>query len=1057
MKPVKLVMSAFGSYAEKVTIDFSSMEQGLFLIAGDTGAGKSTIFEAMLFALYGKFGKKGKEGSMMRSEYAKDSTPTYVEFAFQYRSNGREQTYTVIRFPQQERKSKRKNRQGEYGTVSQMAKVSLILPDQSEYPGKIDEVNAKIQEIIGLTAEQFTRMVMIAQGEFQALIMDSTKNRKAIFQKIFSTEIYEQIEKKMYEKSKKQLGKVLENKNRLETVFQGAKIADESGDWKEVIEFVKTEPDRVYAYLKDYHIKEKEQLKEVRSVCRALETECKKQEEKQRIALEKNKAIEEYERAEAEVERLLAMAEDMEEKKQQCILAKKAQQVQYKKENYEQLITLERTQKKRLEEAIKEKERLQIEAKKAEKEKTDFLQEYESTYHGLLQHYEGILASMECLEEVQKKKEALKEITKKVESLENKIRQQQEQKHKKELRKKELNLWSEEHRDCEADYERLLGEKREIGQQKKLLLQYQKESRQLEILEKKNVQGEECLFAAIQESEKAESQYRQLQFKYLSSQSVYLAQKLKEGMPCPVCGSTKHPNPCGSGTQEVTLEMLTRQEQIQKECRKTVQEKQLEFEKRKNEIAYLQERLKEQKYNFGTYDRFQAVVKESETDKKSHKCTGEKLEGILDEYTTEVEENIAVCEKRIREKKLAYREIEEIEAQLADMEPEMNRQQKELADGEKEKTKLQIEYEQKKQALTIASYEEGKRLLTENEKARKQLQKKKQETEQRDENMRNCLNTLLGNIEEGRENQRKTKKEKEERKKEYEQSMAMQGFASEEQFRDAYAFCEQSEMLETQINTYQMQKVHWETKKSTLQKQTGDGKKADTDALQEILEKKQKELQDRQSVCEELFYAYQTNEEVMKRGNKLIKEWESQRESGKVIAVLNNTLRGNGRISFQTYVQRQYFRQIIEAANKRLAVMVSGQFLLQCKDLSLKSRGEEGLDLEVYNPLSGRVRDVHTLSGGEMFMASLALALGMSDIVRQTVGKTRLDTMFIDEGFGSLSEDVRNTAVTVLLELAKKNRLVGVISHVSELREQIPNRLIVEKNHTGSRVHWEKD
>ena len=198
---------------------------------------------------------------------------------------------------------------------------------------------------------------------------------------------------------------------------------------------------------------------------------------------------------------------------------------------------------------------------------------------------------------------------------------------------------------------------------------------------------------------------------------------------------------------------------------------------------------------------------------------------------------------------------------------------------------------------------------------------------------------------------------------------------------------------------------------------------------------------------------YQKNDSIYKRTQQLCKDREGLNRECMVMRSLNDA--ANGKVHFQTYIQRQYFKRIIQAANERLVRMTSGSFLLKCRELSGSGQGEQGLDLDVYNPVNGKTRDAHTLSGGETFLASLAMALGMADVVQNTVGKTRLDTMFIDEGFGSLSEEVRDTAVRVLLELAGDNRLVGVISHVSELKEQIPKQLLVSRNgQQGSRAVW---
>lgn len=181
MKPVKLIMSAFGSYGGVETIKFDKMQNGLFLIAGDTGSGKSTIFDAVMFALYDTMSGKERKSVMMRSEYAPEDRETFVEFTFSYG----EEIYTVKRYPAYERKSKRRNKDGKYNTIRQQGKVELIMPDGVQFNGKITQINKKIEEITALTAEQFNKIALIAQGEFQELIMDKTGRRKEIFRQIF--------------------------------------------------------------------------------------------------------------------------------------------------------------------------------------------------------------------------------------------------------------------------------------------------------------------------------------------------------------------------------------------------------------------------------------------------------------------------------------------------------------------------------------------------------------------------------------------------------------------------------------------------------------------------------------------------------------------------------------------------------------------------------------------------------------------------------------------------------------------------------------------------------
>ena len=225
----------------------------------------------------------------------------------------------------------------------------------------------------------------------------------------------------------------------------------------------------------------------------------------------------------------------------------------------------------------------------------------------------------------------------------------------------------------------------------------------------------------------------------------------------------------------------------------------------------------------------------------------------------------------------------------------------------------------------------------------------------------------------------------------------------------------------------------------------------------EAYHEKQKQLQ-----TEEAYIAGIRGRMALSYGslNRLWKESEQLEEEYGLYHNLYRTANGKLTVSldFQTYVQRQYFNQMIQAANRRLKEMTDGQFLLKCRELeSLGKQGEVGLDLDVYSMATDKVRDVKTLSGGESFMAALAMALGMSDIIQSTAGNVSMDALFIDEGFGSLDEDSRMKAVRILQELAGERRLIGIISHVTELKEQIGKKLLVKKNEKGSSIRWDLD
>ena len=233
MKPLKLTMSAFGSYVKETAIDFERLGDGIFLITGDTGAGKTTIFDAIAFALYGETSGQRREGPMMRSQWAPPDQETRVELFF---SDGGE-TYKIVRSPSYQRRSLRKNKDGEYSMTLSQARASLTLPDGTEFPGKISDINEKIRSIVGIDREQFSQTAMIAQGEYMRLLLASSKERKEIFSKIFDTGIYGAIQQKLREKNSALTRKLEDNRKFFEREASRLQIPEDSclgQRWKEV-------------------------------------------------------------------------------------------------------------------------------------------------------------------------------------------------------------------------------------------------------------------------------------------------------------------------------------------------------------------------------------------------------------------------------------------------------------------------------------------------------------------------------------------------------------------------------------------------------------------------------------------------------------------------------------------------------------------------------------------------------------------------------------------------------------------------------------------------------
>ena len=293
----------------------------------------------------------------------------------------------------------------------------------------------------------------------------------------------------------------------------------------------------------------------------------------------------------------------------------------------------------------------------------------------------------------------------------------------------------------------------------------------------------------------------------------------------------------------------------------------------------------------------------------------------------------------------------------------------------------------------------------------------------------------------------------------YKQIIKEQGFEDEESYHSQCMTERELEEAEQWIGAYQKELQELEANRTLLEQQLEGKERKDTEQITREIKEASGELEEIRKEYMKLHNTNERNREIrdnLKRNFEKNSGLQKQYEIvGNLSKTANGNLSGSAKLDFETYIQRQYFRQIIRAANKRLVRMTSGEFILQCRDVEkLGSQGQAGLDLDVYHMATDTVRDVKTLSGGESFMAALSMALGLSDIVQNTAGAIHLDTMFIDEGFGSLDDVSRDQAIRVLNDLADKDRLIGIISHVNELKEQIDHKLVVKKNEKGSSVSW---
>ena len=928
MKPLKLTMSAFGSYAGKNVIDFTGQQQGIFLITGDTGAGKTTIFDAITYALYNQTSGGERNGNMMRSQYAQPETETYVELEFLYRG----QTYRVRRNPDYKITKTLKN--GKIREQKVPHSVELTLPDGTVFPEKKNATDAKIIEILGLTADQFSQIVMIAQGDFLKLLYTKSDERKMIFSKLFRTDIYWKIQENLRRKSMEMDERIQENDRAFEQEKSRIIPLPESEELP-LDELVERLRERLKDALKEQNLR--------RANVEELNKKITKYEEINKLFV----SLEKIRQTGKELE---ARQAESKERRQQIENARKADKVLVaEQQNLRQQQEVEQS--------------AQAIAKMTETLAND--QEMFESLKTQLQEVEAIKKREAA--DLQKKMLALEQSFPSYEALQNARSEEQQAK----------KVWEDLGKTSEESFH-----KKEAG----IAALKEQQKQQEQVVEQTKKNWEQTSLSASESAKHYEHMYEA----FLKEQAGILAENLSAGCPCPVCGSTVHPDPAKLSDHAVTeLEV----EQAKKTRAAAEEKRDLAY------LAFEAEKTEKQKLA-------QAVEKEE--------ADFVLAQTIAKQQRKEAEQNYVSLQKiaeQIREK-LVYPSLAEAKKQYAAM-------QKAL------------------------------------EAAEQEIERKRRKVSE----LAEAMNTLKGQKLAEEENQKTAKKLAVKTEKEYAKLLEKSGFVSEETYHLAILPERSRSKLEREEKEYESQCLRQQSEQKLLEKQVSGKTYTDTTELNEQLKAEKQALKEAEKTYMELHTAYENDRSVLQNCAVYLEKGKKLESEDQVIKSLSKTangrLSGSAKIDFETYIQRQYFKQIIHEANKRLLTMSNHQFILKLKEEANTGRKtNEGLDLSVYSLVTDSERDVKTLSGGESFLAALAMALGLSDIVERSAGAIHPDMMFIDEGFGSLDAQSRQQAIEVLAELAGDSRMVGIISHVTELKEQIDRKLVVSRTDKGSRAVW---
>lgn len=1010
-------MSAFGPYKFTETIDFTELnENQLFVISGATGAGKTTIFDGICFALYGSgSGEDRRDTKMMRSDFATDDIHTSVELIFEIHNR----RYRILRQLAHVKKGN-KSATGERYEFFEVQPTGEIPAVERQI---VSEINKKIEEIIGLSLDQFSQIVMLPQGEFRKLLTSTTENKEAILRKIFKTEPYKLIHEKLKEKKlvaeaelkKEQLTqdnfteKILASFPKRESnlfrlidegnfnVFQLVEVLkEETNFYKEKI----TLDERIYDEAYERHIYKQKTYHESKTV---------------------NDRFSELEAKEQQLVNLNERKEEFIQKKTRIDLADRASLIE-PVESYFNDLEIE----------VKGKQTLLETAKKNNMIAQDSFHQAEITFLRESNNKEVREKNVETViylnsllpifEELENKKNELLSLQKSSAQLEQKlsaiVANLQEQKEMSKDQKLAIEKLEELIEPLDSKVQQLTL----LQVQHNKLQEYKIVNQELHMLITEEIKQQDKF-------EQCKETYEDIEQQWIGSQASILASKLVEGEPCPVCGSKEHSNT----HIEIDERFVDESELRVAKATLNKEESTLLTFKAKKETAEAQIQkvliqLKEHQVDAELAERVEVEMLDLQREVQQLRIEKETLSSLKQPY-----KEILVKVEKLEQEKL------EVEALFGDKSSQA-KQAKAVYESKVETIPSHIPTLQNLQTEIISATKQKEQLALAWENAQNRMKSSSD----------SCTKARLA-LEHTFTSLKEVEVKRDKAQAQLNESLSKATFENVEEYLA-------SKLTEVERSALKIQYEEYKQKHHTLTEQVREGKvrlenktKVDLMPLEEELQQLKEAYEQALATCNHTKEYEKTGREIEEKIASTSSRISLLEEQVHRIMDLYDILRGNNqrKISFERYVQIEYLEQIVLAANERLKHMSSGQFQLLRSERQETHGKQSGLGLDVYDAYTGQKRDVKTLSGGEKFNASLCLALGMADVIQSFQGNIRIETMFIDEGFGSLDEESLNKAIDTLIDLQKSGRMIGVISHVAELKAAIPAILEVEKQKEG--------
>lgn len=1008
MKPIKLTMQAFGPFAQTETIEFDKLGTNpLFLINGPTGSGKTSILDAICFALYGETTGNERQGIQMRCDMAAPTLLTEVTLEFSLHGK----SYRVIRSPEQEAPKAR----GEGMTVRKHTAALYEITDEEKLiTSKTTQVKTEVTNIVGLNETQFRQVMVLPQGKFRELLLATSKEREEILGQLFQTDIYKKIEYALKDKASAISKAKDEFDNQIRGALQVAGVSSEA-ELTERREALSVQFETVQK-------QEQESLAQLNAVktdlqkAEALSNEFKKREQ-----------------AEIALKRHLEQSDAVSSRQLQLDNAKKASKVELP------YVTLQN--------ASKQTQELEQKVTKLSQDLT-VANDAVKSKEGALQTAKEQAAQLPKLTEQQYQLEGMKGKLVEKSELEKAINAGLTQKSEFEATlkkyialKEKLTLEAQQAQksldQARVDVASIGSVEAEIKQQQRLMQDLQKltglnqELAKLDALtpsKQASVDQAKARYVELQRSADT------LELSWHNAQAAVLAQRLQAGEMCPVCGSVEHPHPAQFVGEEVTKEQVQRARNTEREGQVVLNQLNNQLEQHNIAIGQYKQQIEQLSVELGQNSSMDLSALQA-----SIQQLNERLQQLSSINLVQLEQSVNELNQRCV---TGEGKINDLQNQMAANESTIKVNQEQLA-------KLSASLDAKYSSLEVLEQD----IVA--------IQKQIAELNATFEAAQNHLQQAVlakTNIESQLTTNQQWLKEALERlntaKTDWAQALQASAFKDEGQFLASKVDEAEMQVWQQEIDVFKQTQIKLEQTLADLSSELKNLVLPDLEELNVKLNSIQQGYVEARNQLDSTRSLFERLEKVRNDIATLHDKNTKLEDEYKVFGTLYDVASGKtgSRISLHRFVLGVLLDDVLIQASQRLSLMSKGRYILARKTEGFKGAAGRGLDLVVEDSYTGKTRDVATLSGGESFMAALALALGLSDVVQSYSGGIRLDTLFIDEGFGSLDPESLDLAIQTLVDLQQTGRMIGVISHVSELKEQMAQRIDVEPSRLGSTV-----